>query len=674
MGRSLLDRVSQVALLCALMLGILGPLRAQSAEEPPNSLMMKTDLLVVTAHPDDEGMMAATMARYADQGKVVSLVTCTHGEGGGNGTGKEYGVSLGIIREAELRRCLGMLGVKYLYFLNQPDWAYTESVQATLARWGHDESLKRLVRLVRILRPEVVCTMDPAPVGGQHGHHQAAGRLATEAFEAAANPQAFPELIHEEGLSPWRIRKLYWVTYGESASLKLPTDGVAQGALAIASPGKTYAQIALDAESSHRSQGFDKFLAMMAQPGQRPPTRPESFLLVKSRVPVNPAAEKDLFDGIAGANVESQEAQHDILAASLTPANAGPSSAPPVEARIQPSQPVRNYRDWLAANGIARLMARLPAHVPVTQGAASPVVVEVINHTDTAQAGQVALQAPAGWNVDAATKPYQVGPHGTAAIPFRIAVPADAKTQSYDVIARIAGASETAGDIGQLDSLPQLVVAKLGHSLPVDADVTKWERAGVQPMAIPPTNLVQGEVKGPQECSGRFFVGYTPEGLQVLVDVTDNTVVANIAPDDIRGHWRTTSTEICIDPTPRSENTFGAFKLGIFPQDITGHVRAARDADANPGPVEEKDPGIQLASQRTPTGYIVEARIPWTSLGSRPAFHPHSGRPLGFNVILYHAGKKEARVGEDVGKSRLAWSFWPGVPGRPIVWGTAILQ
>src|SRR5262245_24788896 len=123
------------------------------ADDTPNQQLMKTDLLVVTAHPDDESMMAATMARYADQGKRIALVSCTRGEGGGNSTGEESGAALGAVREAELRAAISIVGVRHLYFLDQADFGYTESVRATLAKWGHEESLRRLVRLVRILRP-----------------------------------------------------------------------------------------------------------------------------------------------------------------------------------------------------------------------------------------------------------------------------------------------------------------------------------------------------------------------------------------------------------------------------------------------------------------------------------------------------------------------------------------
>src|SRR5438445_4872478 len=261
--RDRLLKTSFFPLACFLTAFLANPGDAASADTP-NQELLKTDLLVVTAHPDDESMMAATMARYADAGKVVALVTCTRGEGGGNGTGKEGGAALGIVREAELRKCLGILGVRHLYFLNQPDWAYTESVQATLAKWGHEETLRRLVRLIRLLRPEVICTMDPPPVGGQHGHHQAAGRLATEAFEAAADPKLFPELQRDEGIAPWRVRKLYWTSFGQTGTVRITTDSLAGGTLASAHAGKRYADIGWEAARQHRSQGFDKFFASLA--------------------------------------------------------------------------------------------------------------------------------------------------------------------------------------------------------------------------------------------------------------------------------------------------------------------------------------------------------------------------------------------------------------------------
>jgi LmbE family N-acetylglucosaminyl deacetylase len=638
------------------------------SEDTPNSQMLKTDLLVVTAHPDDESMMAATMARYADLGKVVGLVTCTHGEGGGNGTGKESGPALGVVRDAELRKCLSILGVRHLYYLNQLDWAYTESVRATLVKWGHEESMRRLTRLVRLLRPEIICTMDPAPVGGQHGHHQAAGRLATEVFEAAADPSVFPELNRDEGLIAWRVRKLYWFSFGGASTVHIATDGKAQGALAASSPGKRYADIGWEAARQHRSQGFDKFLASLTgKSGALPPARPNGFLLVKSRVLVNPLSEKDLFDGLAGARLDGADTQHDILAASLPP----PAKPPEIEAHLRPRNNVLNYRDWLKTNGISRLMTRLPAHVTVVQGKAdNGVDVEVINHSADAKEGTVSVQVPTGWQLEKSELPYSLPAHAMAVVHFECAVPPDTPVKGYDVTVQLGEAKDT----GKLDVVPALVVKRLTETFPVDAEISKWESANISSIPIPHTNSFQRGVAGPQECSGRFFVGHDHDGLQVVVDVTDDTVARNITPDDLKAHWRSTSVEICLDPTPPSENTFSTFKLGIFPQDTTGTVQGARDADAHPGWLTRIHSKIRLASRITTAGYIVEAHIPWAEVGNANGHAIRSGNAIGFNVILYHAGKKEARIGEDVGKSRLAWSFWPGVPGRPEVWGLAKLE
>lgn len=645
-------------LAAALLAGLV--LVPGRADDTPNQQLLKTDLLVVTAHPDDETGMAAAMARYADAGRVVALVACTRGEGGGNGTGKESGPSLGAVREAELRQCLATLGTKHLYFLDKTDFAYTESVRATFAKWDHDDALKRLIRLVRLLRPDVVCTMDPGPSGGQHGHHQAAGRLATEAFDAAADPARFPELLRDEGLAPWRVRKLYWSAWGDGATVRIPT-GEPSKTLA---PGKTHAEIARAAARFHRSQGFDKFFT--AAPAKDPmPARPAGFVLVKSRVPVNPLAETDLFGDLGGADFDAAEAAKDVLATSLAP-----KAAAGLTVRLKGRENVEDYRAWLAANGLSRLIGRLPARATaVAGGTDNAVSVEVKNHPGGADAGRLTLEVAA---------PLSVGGKWSAlrnrktkelfGADFRVSVPPNTPVGSYDMTVRLGDVTDT----GKIEVVPALTVAALKGPLSVDADPAKWEAAGVKPVPIPHTNVVQGRVSGPAECSGRFFVGRDAAGLQVLVDVTDDAVCRNIAPDDIKAHWRSTSVELCIDPKPRSENTFTAFKLGVFPQDTAGKVRAARDADANPGELGRIGSKIRIASRLTPTGYAVEAHVPWAEAGFADG-PPQPGTTIGFNVILYHAGKTDARVGEDVGKARLAWSFWPGVPGRPEVWGAAVL-
>ena len=157
--------------------------------------------------------------------------------------------------------------------------------------------------------------------------------------------------------------------------------------------------------------------------------------------------------------------------------------------------------------------------------------------------------------------------------------------------------------------------------------------------------------------------------LYVDVQVSDDAIISNIAPNDIKGHWRSDSVEICIDPVGGAEDTMGCFKIGIFPFDTTGAVRAARDADANQGPIEETAPGTRVISRRTSDGYRIQAAIPFAEIGLRAG-----KKRLGFNLIVYDGDKKDAAVGENINKSRIAWAPRAGVMGRPEDWGRIDLE
>jgi hypothetical protein len=49
-------------------------------------------------------------------------------------------------------------------------------------------------------------------------------------------------------------------------------------------------------------------------------------------------------------------------------------------------------------------------------------------------------------------------------------------------------------------------------------------------------------------------------------------------------------------------------------------------------------------------------------------------RTLGFNVLIYDGDKADAAPGENINRSRLAWSPRSGVQGRPEDWGRATLR
>src|ERR1700704_6955842 len=71
----------------------------------------KADILLVVAHPDDEGAATAYLARAMDEGKRVAVVYGTRGSSGANEVGAEQAAALGAVREIEARRSLGLMGI-----------------------------------------------------------------------------------------------------------------------------------------------------------------------------------------------------------------------------------------------------------------------------------------------------------------------------------------------------------------------------------------------------------------------------------------------------------------------------------------------------------------------------------------------------------------------------------
>ncbi len=97
----------------------------------------KADILVVVAHPDDEGAVTPYLARAIyDLHKRVAVVYGTHGASGANNYGREHAAGLGDIREMEARESCARMGIKNVWFLDGKDTA-SQNVLNSLANWGH---------------------------------------------------------------------------------------------------------------------------------------------------------------------------------------------------------------------------------------------------------------------------------------------------------------------------------------------------------------------------------------------------------------------------------------------------------------------------------------------------------------------------------------------------------
>src|SRR5215471_13641474 len=171
-------------------------------------------LMAVHAHPDDESSKgAATMARYVREGVDVLVCTLTGGERGdilNNAMERpEVRANLPGIRQAEMAMARDILGVrqKFLGFVDSglpegdpppplPEGCFALQPLAVAAG--------PLVRAVREFRPHVILTYDENG-GYTHPYHVMTHRVSVEAFEAAADPDRYPDCGE-----PWQPLKLYY--------------------------------------------------------------------------------------------------------------------------------------------------------------------------------------------------------------------------------------------------------------------------------------------------------------------------------------------------------------------------------------------------------------------------------------------------------------------------------
>lgn len=237
-------------------------------------------VLMIAAHPDDEdtGLLAA-LAR--GQGVETAYLSLSRGEGGQNLIGPRLGEGLGIVRTGELVAARALDGGRQ-YFARAFDFGYSKNIEETLRHWPLDEVVRDVVFVVRAFRPQVIVSVFSGTPRDRHGQHQVAGVAAREAFEAAGDPNRFPELA-ERGVEPWAPVKLYQSALfsPQDATLRVPT-GVFDPVL-----GRSHFQVAMASRSLHRSQ--DMGAPQIAGP------RNSSLRLVASRAD---AVEAGIFAGV----------------------------------------------------------------------------------------------------------------------------------------------------------------------------------------------------------------------------------------------------------------------------------------------------------------------------------------------------------------------------------------
>jgi mycothiol S-conjugate amidase len=174
-------------------------------------------LLQVHAHPDDEASKGAgTTAKYAAEGVRNVLVCCTGGEAGDilnpAVDTPEVRANLHDVRMAELQASVDALGYAALHMLGYRDSGMPDTDEnrdpANFANAPFDEAVGRFVRIIRAERPQVIITYRDEQSFYPHPDHIRVHEISGPAFDAAGDPDAFPD-----SGDPWQPSKLYYVSW-----------------------------------------------------------------------------------------------------------------------------------------------------------------------------------------------------------------------------------------------------------------------------------------------------------------------------------------------------------------------------------------------------------------------------------------------------------------------------
>ncbi|MCG3158114.1 MAG: Mycothiol S-conjugate amidase [bacterium] len=408
----------------------------------------KADILLILAHPDDETAIGSYLAKAIfDEKKRVAIIYTTRGTGGGNSHGNEQATALGAIREIENRRATSAFGIENVWFIDGRDTPGQDVLQS-LQRWNHAAVLEQVVRLIRLTRPEVIMTWLPHYVAGEnHGDHQAAGVIATEAFDLAGNPTIFPAQVaaprerldinnFTEGLRPWQPKKLYFFS---DASHAIPAEGPRFDMAAI-SPARQvpYYQLAAELQKHYLTQGeVSQIAAKALATGDFKELQKwlRNFNLIFGKAVVKCDPMGEVFAGITSGE------------AAYAPVR-GYQPEPLQGISLTLGGAFAFYREFWKAHNLEHLGPLVAPEMEV--GAGSYVHIPLLLRNDTPDSVEITLTStmPAGWRESSGSARYRLGPFEIYPAQMFFFAPAEEQLEAQAVIWKAAANGKAIGSVG----------------------------------------------------------------------------------------------------------------------------------------------------------------------------------------------------------------------------------
>lgn len=253
---------------------------AAGLDQAIRKLKTTARVLSVTAHPDDEDAGTLTYISRG-LGADLTMLILNRGESGANLVSGDFFEGLGALRTGEMLKAAEHYGatVRFTRFV---DYGFSKTMEETFRNWNRDDVLRDCVRIVRQVKPHVIVSRFQGTARDGHGNHQAAGLMAQLMFDAAADPQRFPEAG-----PAWRTEKLYLGGYRENEPWTVAIDSGVYDAML----GRSYAQLGREGYRWHKSQG-------MALSQAKPGPSVSYYKLAKSNVGM-PAKEASIFDRLS---------------------------------------------------------------------------------------------------------------------------------------------------------------------------------------------------------------------------------------------------------------------------------------------------------------------------------------------------------------------------------------
>lgn len=407
----------------------------------------KADILVVVAHPDDDTVVSSYLARAIfDQHKRVAVVYCTRGDSGYNSTGREHAKALGLVREIEGRRAMSRLDITNVWFLDGRDTA-SQNVLLSLATWPSASVLEQVVRIVRLTRPEVVFTWMPSSVAGEnHGDHQAAGVTATEAFDRAGDPTAFPSQLAAplrqfenqfEGLTPWQAKKLYFFTDAFDPAFFKGKGPEYSGGDASPSRKISYLQLAARSAAAYYTQLPSPMIGERIEDGdnsaipemQKAGYLPEPVRLWLGKSLLKGEVTGDVFEGISPIAIPFTPADH-----------AKAESSEAVE--VQFGGPFGFYRNFWRVHDLMSLESLRP-EIAIQPRDTLTVPIVISNSGNASVSLNFSVEVPPAWTLASEIPAISISPHSQIAVLVRAIAPAQLSNNFAEIKLKAQAGSRT---------------------------------------------------------------------------------------------------------------------------------------------------------------------------------------------------------------------------------------